>query len=109
MIRAIILLLTSWPLFGAISIVQSAANGTSTSGTTLATSAISTTTGNLLAVGVYTVTGSTTSTITDTAGNTFTALTQAFSVSSIYYMQWFYAKNITGNSSDVVTLTWGAS
>lgn len=79
------------------------------SGSTVATPAISHTTGNLLVVAVrwdsttVTVTG-----VADTAGNTYTSRTVK-TFNGTDSVQFWYAKNITGNASNVVTATFSSS
>lgn len=89
------------------------ANG-SAAATTLASPALSTTTGNSLLVGCLSQVGDYVSTtitgVTDTAGNTYTALTmQGSAGAGAQILRWFYCHNITGNASNVATGTWSAS
>ena len=82
------------------------------SNTTLATAAKSTTTGNTLLVGFAAQEGegvATISSCTDTAGNTYTALTQIGPGGGGAIARWFYSHNITGNASNVCTGTWSAA
>lgn len=82
------------------------------SNTTLATAAKSTTTGNTLLVGFVAQEGegvATISSCTDTAGNTYTALTQIGPGGGGAIARWFYSHNITGNASNVCTGTWSAA
>ncbi len=76
--------------------------------TTVASAAKNTTTGNLLAVCVTTQEGAGSTTINsvaDTAGNTYTAGTHYGAGGGGGMARWFYAYNITGNASNVVTAT----
>ena len=76
--------------------------------TTVASAAKNTTTGNLLAVCVTTQEGAGSTTIdsvADTAGNTYTAGTHYGAGGGGGMARWFYAYNITGNASNVVTAT----
>jgi len=82
------------------------------SNTTVATAAKSTTTGNTLLVGFVAQEGegvATISSCTDTAGNTYTALTQIGPGGGGAIARWFYSHNITGNASNVCTGTWSAA
>lgn len=75
---------------------------------TVASAAKNTTTGNLLAVCVTTQEGAGSTTIdsvADTAGNTYTAGTHYGAGGGGGMARWFYAYNITGNASNVVTAT----
>lgn len=82
----------------------------SASGTTLSTTATANAAGNHLFVFVvYSATGTTTTTISDTAGNTFTPLTQFQAVSQLLWGQWFYCLNAKGNAANVVTMSLGAA
>lgn len=86
------------------------ANGASD--TTVSSAAKSTTTGNSLLVGCMSQEGGGSATITgitDTAGNTFTALTMRDDGAYGSILRWFYCHNITGNASNVVTGTWSAA
>jgi len=78
------------------------------SGTTLAAGALSVTTGNALAVFVGYLAATNTATVADTAGNTFT-LGAACNEDGNEHGIWFWAANVTGNASDVVTVTFGLS
>jgi hypothetical protein len=76
------------------------------SSTSVATSAKSTTNGNSLLVGVVAQEALGVAVIdscTDTAGNTFTALTQYGAGGGGAIAQWFYCHNITGHGSNVCT------
>ena len=75
-----------------------------TSNTTVAATAFSVTTGNALAVFTDYHSATVTVTVSDTAGNTFTAGT-ACDQNGNSHGQWFWSLNVTGNASDVVTAT----
>ena len=92
----------------AIAYVNRAEGFSLTSGNTIATAAISHTTGNLLAVFLNIQTSST-PTITDTASNTWTATSSSPANSGANYIWVFYAANITGNASNIVTANWGGA
>lgn len=54
--------------------------------------------------------GATTSiTVTDTAGNTYTSLTQRVNSGGTFCSQWFHCLNATGNAANVVTATFGSA
>lgn len=89
-----------------VTFAQNANNG---SGTTLASPARAHTTGNFLVVGVKGEGATTTFSVADTAGNTWVPLTQKAFASDGSRLQLFYAKNITGHASNVVTATWAAA
>jgi len=78
------------------------------SGTTVAATAINLASGHNVFVFVRHEDTAATVTVSDTAGNTYTALTQA-NTSNGAYGQWFYCLNATGNSSNVITATWSAA
>jgi hypothetical protein len=67
--------------------------------TSKAAPAISATTGNCIAVFTRNEQNNVSS-VTDTAGNTYAAATQFLRNA---HVQWYFAKNITGNASNVVT------
>lgn len=79
----------------------------SASDTTVASAAKNTTTGNLIAVCVTAQEGAgiTTISVADTAGNTYVAGTNYGAGGVGGMVQWFYARNATGNASNVVTAT----
>lgn len=79
------------------------------SGTTLLLPATNHIAGNLLVVLIKYEGTSTTLSVSDTAGNAYTGLTQANHSNNDLHTRIFYAKNITGNASNVVTVTWGAA
>jgi len=87
----------------AIAYVNSASGGSRLSLTSISTNAFSVTTGNLIVVGVRNDGGGAVTGVSDTAGNTYTQ------ISAIVPYSLFYAKNITGNASNVITASFGAS
>lgn len=97
----------------AAAIVGTSATGNDgASNTTCATSAKSTTSGNTLLVGFLSQEGvgaANISSCADTAGNTFTALTEIGTGGGGALARWFYCHNITGNASNVCTGTWSAA
>lgn len=97
----------------AAAIVGTSATGyDGASNTTCATAAKSTTSGNSLLVGFLSQEGVGTANISscaDTAGNTFTALTEIDGEGGGALARWFYCHNITGNASNVCTGTWSAA
>ena len=110
LILFISLMLWSSGAWAAITLVNSSSGGTSGSVTTQATAALSTTTGNLLVIAVaWSSTAATISGITDTAGNTYSKCTGTYSAANSVADEIWYAKNITGNASNVVTVTWTPS
>jgi hypothetical protein len=91
----------------AAAFVQACQAGDNTSNTSLATAAFgsSTTTGNAIIVATsWDNPSATVTTVTDTAGNTYTGLTK-FNSANNQTIQIFYALNITGGASQVVTMT----
>lgn len=81
-------------------VVQHSSGG-STSASSIATGATSSTTGNLICVFVRRDPSGTITSVTDTAGNTYTSVVE--NTTGNPYLKCFYAKNITGNASNVVT------
>lgn len=79
------------------------------SGGSIATAATSHTTGNLLVCCVRHEGATTTISISDTAGNTWTPLTKVTHPGGDMHLQLFYVLNCTGNASNVVTATFGAN
>ena len=79
----------------------------STSSTTIAAAAANHTGGNLLVVMLKWEGNVALSSVTDTAGNTYTLKTR--SNGTTYSTQIAYAWNITGNAANVVTATWAAA
>jgi hypothetical protein len=91
----------------AIEYVNSTSNYATGLTNNIASPALSCTTGNLIIVQVrtYNDKSATISSITDTAGNTYTQI--GFNNT---YRQWmYYAYNITGNASNVVTVTFNTT
>jgi hypothetical protein len=84
-------------------------NGTSgsadPSAATLALTAFSTTSGNAIIVGAFDYDGTSVSGVTDTASNTYVYCGKDPS----NYMEVWAAYNITGNSSNVITITWASA
>jgi hypothetical protein len=87
--------------------VNRQAEYSSGSATTLALPAQSLTTGNNIFVHVVTYSAAT-ATVSDTAGNTYTALTR-LSGTGPTVSQWFYKLNATGHAANVVTVTWSVA
>ncbi len=87
-----------------------ASNATGALVSSIQTNAFVATTGNLLIVGARHGTDFVSGfTVTDTAGNTFTAIGSLTPNSpNLGVAQMFYAKNITGNAADRVTCTFAA-
>lgn len=88
--------------------INSAGNLDTTSGTSLALPATSLTAGNHIFVYVRWENSSTTVSVSDTAGNTYTGLT-ATNTSDGCYGRWFYCLNASGNASNVVTVAWSSA
>lgn len=84
---------------------------TGSSFTTLATAAFVATAGNLIVIGLGQDTNTTRpSSITDTAGNTYTRVVGADATpGSLDLITLWYAFNITGNASNVVTAHWAGN
>ncbi len=95
--------ITAAPLF----ISAQSNENSGVSATTIATSGTTHTAGNLLAVGCsWNVSGADpTITVTNTAGDTFTQVDKFQDGFTLIGTATFYAKNIIGNASDVVTCT----
>jgi hypothetical protein len=89
-------------------------NHTSDEGTTIAMDSKSHTTGNTIIVFVYSedegyhTASPTVSSITDTASNTYTKITSISEEYNRTYEMW-YATNITGNASNIISVVWSAS
>lgn len=81
----------------------------STPNSTVDAFSLNCTTGNLLVVFVKHEGASTSLSISDTAGNTYTPLTYRSHSNGDLHGQIFYAKNITGNASNVIRVTCSAS
>lgn len=82
--------------------------GTDGSGVTTLAVTRTTTTGNLIVVGAGWEDAARTPTVSDTTGNTYTSIVQTNSGGQAYSIL-FYAKNITGKASEVITINFGAS
>lgn len=91
----------------AIAYVNSATGSADASSSTIATTAANHTTGNLLvAFVVWNHASNTLSSVSDTAGNTWTRITGTDALhGTADRCEMFYAKNITGNASNTVTAT----
>ena len=77
-------------------------SGQGSSANTCASSAVNVTTGDLVIVGVGCSDGGTINSVTDTAGNTYTALTQRSGVFGVP-MRFFYKLAATANAANVCT------
>lgn len=75
---------------------------------TLALPAMNVTTGNFI-IGAATNNGHHLSTVTDTAGNTYTLLAEISGAATPPTIQGFYAKNVTGNAANIITLTYDST
>src|SRR5438132_6885497 len=98
---------TALPASAAITLVNTA-SGFDDSGaktTTIAATAANHTAGNLLVVIGRGGNRAATMTVSDTAGNTFTQIATGLQ-GGMQRLSIFYAKNITGNASNVVTVTY---
>src|SRR5260370_9832323 len=105
-----LLLLLVLPSYGMTFVNEAHAGADGTSSSTVAISATAHTTGNLLTLGVGWTDASNTITVvsvTDTAGNTWTAGMKANNSSTSSQM-WF-ARNITGNANNIVTVTFSSA
>ena len=85
-----------------------------TSYTDFSIAALSVTAGNFLVVGFRAYKGSSytaATSITDTAGNTYTLVGMSPSATGTNqaYVEMWYAENISGNASNVITIHWPAS
>lgn len=87
---------------------QGEGSGVAAAGT-VATAATALATGSNILVFVRYEATTTTTAVTDTAGNTYTALTQFNSPGGAAYGRLFYCLNATGNAANVVTCTFGAN
>lgn len=102
------LLLLSSPVFAGR--VNTSGGNSAGGGTSQATASLNVTTGNLIVVtsewvgSAGTVTG-----VTDTALNTYTQCVGCYATSGNVAEDIWYAKNITGNASNVVTVTYSTS
>jgi len=93
----------------AIAYVNGVGNYGTLSATTIAAPAANHTTGNLLVVFVGTDFTYTVSSIADTAGNTYIYVTRIQSPQTGSIIECWYANNITGNASNVVTATYSGT
>jgi len=85
-------------------------SGTADAGaTTLPATAANHTTGNLIVAFVFWSNNVNANNPTDTAGNTYASTGFKASFSTTDHVEIFYAKNITGNASNVVTANYSAS
>lgn len=99
-----LLLIASQATASAAFVNRSAPSGATTASvSTLTTTATSQTTGNLVVCGVNRQTGSNVSTVTDTAGNSYGRIVNAFTIGTALIDVW-YAFNITGHASNVTTV-----
>lgn len=85
--------------------------GGATPASSVASAAKSTTTGNTLVVFIKweTVANPNVTSVTDTAGNTFVEIAELANTSGAPYCSMYYAENITGNASNVVTANFGSA
>ncbi len=90
----------------AISLVNSVVGSGSGAATTVSTSAFAATTGNLIFVVARGAANGATMAATDTALNTYTAIGTLIDNAGLGDGKIWYAKNITGNASNVVKCTW---
>jgi len=74
----------------------------------LALPATSLTTGNHIFAHIRYESATTTVTVTDTAGNTYTGLTQT-TATGLVVGRWFYCLNATGNAANIVTFSFAAN
>lgn len=89
---------------------RSAPNGaTASSASTLTTVATSHTTGNLVACIIRRQNTSAVSTVTDTASNTYIKIVDTFSSGDGVWTDIWYAYDITGNASNVITVVLGSA
>ena len=104
------MLFAASPSWAAITYVsQSSGSNGSTSSTTIASAGLNVTTGNFIVVfiGASDTSHCTVSSVTDTAGNTYHQATGAYKQDNAYdnIGDIWYAYNVTGNASNVVTAT----
>ncbi len=94
-----------------IAFVNATGANDATSALTIATPALSVTAGNTIIVSVssYTATKRTVSSITDTAGNTYTRCGNQEAGDASHDQEVWVAANILGNASNVVTVTFSGS
>lgn len=93
----------------AIAFVNSTTGTNDAGATSLAATAANHTAGNLIVVGVVWSNNTTLNTVTDTALNTYVSTGQKASNGTTDHTEIFYAKNVTGNASNVVTGNFSAS
>jgi len=93
----------------ALSVANFTTGGNSASVSSITAAAQNTTTGNLLVVGIRKLNAASISTVADTAGNTFIPIPTATSSGATAGTLLYYAKNITGNAANVVTITFGGA
>jgi hypothetical protein len=99
---------TSWAAIAYVN--SSGGNAGSANVTTTTTAALSTTTGNFIAVAInFAINSSSVSSVTDTAGNTYHQCGNCSANSSNNQEDVWYAYNITGNASNVVTVNLGSA
>jgi hypothetical protein len=99
------------PVYAAIALVNTDKGGTAANSSSEVTGGVSATAGNLLVVMIAIANNAlTVSSITDTAGNTYTQCSGALiqSQSSVGTLDIWYAKNILGNATNVVTVNYSA-
>jgi len=101
----LLLLISLSPMLMAITLVNKTAACLNGSQANISATAQNHTGGNLIAVYAFWSTTSTTVSVSDTAGNSYSGVTAYTRGDSGAKGQWFYAKNISGNSSNVVKLT----
>lgn len=88
--------------------VNSSVKYTNTSGTSLAMDASSLTSGNHIFLYVRYEGSTTTVSASDTAGNTYTSLTET-TATGLVIGRWFYCLSAAGNGSNVVTVSWSSA
>lgn len=93
----------------AIALVNTTSGTNDASAGSLGATAASHTAGNLIVVGVAWSNTVNVSSVTDTAGNSYTSTGQKADHISSDFVEVFYAKNITGNASNVVTANFSAN
>ena len=95
----------------AIEYVNGVQNYNTNYATSIAAPAVNHTAGNLIVVIATSGYGDTTNItqITDTAGNTYVRITGAYDSSNTNNIEIWYAKNITGNANNIVTILYNLS
>jgi hypothetical protein len=91
----------------AIAYVNGSTGKSNAGATTLAAAAFAATTGNAIFVSIGCQSTKTVSSIADTAGNTYSRAGQY--ISGVNTVELWFAQNITGNASNVVTVTYSGS